>query len=295
MSRPPFVELPAAARAYRLETARGSFAVLDAAPQGPARGTALLLPGFTGSKEDFVALLQPLAEAGWRAVAVDGRGQYETGGPRDEAAYARAELAADVHAQAEALAAGPVHVVGHSFGGLVARSAVMAGGGPWASLTLISSGPAAIEEGQRLRAGMLVDALRVMDLEQVWQAMRAMDAVGGVPAAGAGAAGVVSTGPVEEFLRRRWLANVPEQLSAAARQLVAEPDLVAELAAVALPKLVVSGEVDQAWPVPWLDEMALRLAARREVVAGAEHSPNAERPAATAEVLSDFWGSLCPA
>lgn len=278
------MEVPDSTRAYRLRTARGTFAVLDAEPSGTPHGTALLLPGFTGSKEDFVALLDPLAEAGWRAVAVDGRGQYETGGPPEESAYALAELAADVLAQAEALG-GPVHVLGHSFGGLVARSAVLRGG-PWASLTLMSSGPAAVHTDQRERAGMLVQALATMDLESVWHAMRALDGEGAGTAAGGG------VDAVEEFLYRRWVANVPAQLIAAARVLMAEPDRVAELAAVALPTLVVSGEVDQAWPVPWLDEMAERLAARREVITGAEHSPNAEAPRETAEVLIDFWASV---
>jgi pimeloyl-ACP methyl ester carboxylesterase len=78
---------------------------------------------------------------------------------------------------------------------------------------------------------------------------------------------------------------------ATGRQLIAEPDRVGELAAVAaLPKLVVSGEVDHVWPVPWLDAMAERLSARRVVIEGAEHSPNAERPERTALALARFWG-----
>ncbi|MGW7003475.1 alpha/beta fold hydrolase [Streptomyces sp. NPDC054933] len=301
MSRPPMLELPQSVRAYRLSTARGSFAVLDA---GDARrGTALLVPGFTGSKEDFNGLLAPLADAGWRVVAVDGRGQYETGGPGDESAYAQRELAADVVAQAEALGADRVHLVGHSFGGLVSRAAVLGGAGPWASLTLMSSGPAAIDTGQQERTKMLLDALAVMDMEGIWQAMQELDvqeagpaeATATDPTAGPAAAaprtGTLPPG-LDEFLHRRWLANVPELLIATGRQMLSEPDRVAELAAVELPKLVVSGEVDYAWPAPWLDAMAERLGARREVIAGAEHSPNAERPAATAAVLDGFWGSV---
>ena len=42
---------------------------------GPCElGTVLLVPGYTGSKEDFIALLGPLAAAGRRVVAVDLRG-----------------------------------------------------------------------------------------------------------------------------------------------------------------------------------------------------------------------------
>lgn len=281
MSRPPTLELPAGARAYRLATARGGFAVLDAGTA--VLGTALLVPGFTGSKEDFIALLEPLALAGYRVVAVDGRGQHETGGPAEESAYAQHELAADVLAQTDALGAtGPVHVLGHSLGGLIVRAAAIAAPElSWASLTIMSSGPAAIAAEQQARTRLLVEALPVMGMEGVWQAMRAMDAENAdapdLPPA------------VGEFLYRRWMGNVPEQLIATGRQLIAEPDRVAELAAVPIRVLVLSGAVDYAWPPEWLDDMALRLGARRVVVKGAEHSPNVEQPEATAEALIDFW------
>ena len=35
------------------------------------RGDVLLVPGFTGSKEDFIAILEPLAAFGWRVAAMD--------------------------------------------------------------------------------------------------------------------------------------------------------------------------------------------------------------------------------
>ncbi|WP_225846236.1 alpha/beta fold hydrolase [Streptomyces sp. HPF1205] len=292
MSRPTSLDLADNVTARRLETSRGGFAVLDAAPdpKAPPRGTALLIPGFTGSKEDFLDLLGPLTAAGFRVVAVDGRGQYESDGPRSEAAYTRAELAADVTAQAKAVSAAyggvPLHVLGHSLGGLLVRSAVLADGpAPYASLTLMSSGPAAISEEQQRRTQALVDFLPTTDMETAWRVMRSMDAEPeDVDAPDAGTPAWLT-----EFLHRRWVRTVPEQLIATATQLMTEPDRVAELAAVPLPKLVLSGEVDYAWPVPWLDEMAERLGARRVVIKGAEHSPNAERPAETAAALLAFW------
>ncbi|WP_327288888.1 alpha/beta fold hydrolase [Streptomyces sp. NBC_01198] len=289
MSRPTTLALPEHTTSHRLDTSRGSFAVLDTAPapDAPAQhGTALLVPGFTGSKEDFLDLLAPLSAAGFRVVAVDGRGQHESGGPRDEAAYAQRELAADVVAQGAALAARgdgrPLHLLGHSLGGQIVRAAVLAGGQEaWASLTLMSSGPAEVAPEQQVRTQLLIDHLPTMDMETAWQAMRALDADReGVPATPAW---------LDDFLHRRWVTTVPEQLIATARQLMAEPDRVAELAAVALPKLVLSGEVDYAWPIPLLDVMAERLGARRVVIKGAEHSPNAERPAETASALIAFW------
>src|SRR5690349_6857360 len=49
----------------------GPVAILDASPTTVVRGTALLVPGFTGSKEDFAPILDPLREAGYRTVAMD--------------------------------------------------------------------------------------------------------------------------------------------------------------------------------------------------------------------------------
>lgn len=181
MSKPPRLTLPSVARAYRLGTARGEFAVHEAGE--PLRGTALLVPGFTGSKEDFIGLLEPLAAAGYRVVAVDGRGQYESPGPRDESAYGCEELARDLLAQARALDAGPVHLVGHSLGGLICRAAVLRDPAPFASLTLMSSGPAAITENQQARTKLLIAALETLrdDMAAVWDAMRAQDPPNAVP------------------------------------------------------------------------------------------------------------------
>ncbi|MDK0522040.1 alpha/beta fold hydrolase [Streptomyces sp. ML-6] len=281
MSRPHTFTPPPCAHAHRLRTARGDFAVLDAPPSGAVRGTALLLPGYTGSKEDFVALLEPLSAAGYRTVAVDGRGQYESEGTDRQETYEQGELARDVLAQAAALEAGEggVHLLGHSLGGQIARAAVLLDASPFRSLTLMSSGPAAVVEAQQLKVKMLSDALATLTMAQVWDAMRAFD-----PPEDAATDG--------EDLRRRWLRHRPAQLIATGRQLATEPDRVAELAAAGLPLHVLSGERDDVWPVPLLDEMAARLDARRTRIAGAEHSPNTDRPQETAAALVAFWDGL---
>ncbi|MEV0533140.1 alpha/beta fold hydrolase [Kitasatospora sp. NPDC050463] len=295
MSTPPFLTLPRCARALRVATARGEFAALRAEPSGAVRGAALLVPGFTGSKEDFIALLEPLAAAGYRVTAIDQRGQHESGGPDDPAAYAVDALGADVRALTEVLAEGaaPLHLLGHSFGGQVAREAVLAatadGPLPWSSLTLMSTGPASIQPGEAERTKLLIDVLPSMSLEEIWQVLQQMDQ----QARDQGGDEARRPSPeVSEFLHRRWLANVPQALATTGAHLIAAPDRVDELAATAsaLPALVLSGVRDYAWPVPEQTRMAERLGARRVVIEDAGHSPNAERPAATAEALADFWG-----
>ncbi|RKE21007.1 alpha/beta fold hydrolase [Streptomyces sp. TLI_171] len=280
MSTPPFLKLPGCVRAVRVAGLAG----LCGEPGGAVRGTALLVPGFTGSKEDFIALLEPLAEAGFRTVAVDQRGQFESGGPDDPAAYTIEALGADVRALAGQLgASGPLHLLGHSFGGQVVREAVLQDPDeqPWSSLTLLSTGPGAIDPAEGARTALLLDALGSMDLESIWQVMREMEGERVPPL----------DPEIAEFLHRRWLGNHPRALRAAAAHLVSAPDRVAELAAVGLRTHVLSGERDYAWPVPEQSRMAERLGAHRTVIAGAGHSPNAERPAETAAALAAFWSA----
>ncbi|MEV5617005.1 MULTISPECIES: alpha/beta fold hydrolase [Streptomyces] len=287
MSRPPTFTPPPCATARVLRTARGDFAVLDAVPDAPARATALLLPGYTGSKEDFIALLEPLCAAGYRVVAVDGRGQYESEGTDRQEDYAQDELARDVLAQAAALTSsgpteggGTLHLLGHSLGGQISRAAVLLDATPFRSLTLMSSGPAAVVPAQQEKVKMLGDALAVLTMDEVWEAMRALD-----PPQDA------DTGDGED-MRRRWLRHNPAQLIATGAQLAAEPDRVDELAALGLPVHVLSGERDDVWPVEQFDAMARRLAAHRTTIAGAEHSPNTARPHETASALAAFWDTV---
>ncbi len=289
MSRPPTFTPPSGVHAAPLRTERGTFAVLDARPGGTPRGTVLLLPGFTGSKEDFITVLRPLADAGYRAVAVDGRGQYESPGPKeDQTPYEQGELALDVLAQTRAAdGAGPFHLLGHSLGGQIARAAAILDPAPFRTLTLMSSGPAEIDPAQQEKTALLAQALGLMTMGEVWDAMQAVETP--APEEPGEAARPAEDPVLEAALRRRWLLHSPAQLIATGRALRAEPDRVAEVRATGLPVHVVSGTQDDTWPVPLLDDMAVRLDAHRTVVEDAGHSPNTDNPQDTAEALVAFW------
>ncbi|MFE7413691.1 alpha/beta fold hydrolase [Streptomyces laurentii] len=284
MSKPRSLALPPRTRTYRLSTARGEFAVLDTAPPAgvPRHGTALLLPGFTGSKEDFLALLGPLSEAGYRAVAVDGRGQHETPGPRGRAAYRRKALALDAVAQAAALGDGPAHLLGHSFGGLVARAAADLAPEAYLSLTLLSSGPGRVARGQRVRVRALRTALALLSKERVWSATRWLDTRGEEP-------GAADPPEIVRFLRRRWMRTRIAQLAGAGRLLVGDPDGTATLRSLPLPLHIAYGAEETVWPVPDLAAAAARTGAHHTVVAGAGHSPNVSHPVELAARLTAFW------
>ncbi|MGW0467057.1 alpha/beta fold hydrolase [Streptomyces sp. NPDC003027] len=282
MSKPRSLELPPRTRAYQLVTARGGFAVLDTAPAGEVRGTVLLLPGYTGSKEDFLALLGPLSEAGYRAVAVDGRGQHETPGPRHRSAYSRRALALDAVAQAVALGDGPVHLLGHSFGGLVARSAAWLAPEVFRSLTLLSSGPGRVARPQRVRVRMLRGALALLPKERVWLATRWLDSRGEAP-------GFTDPPEIVLFLRRRWMRTRIIQLSSAGRLLRRERDGTAQLARLTVPLHIAYGDGEMVWSVAELAAAARTTGAQHTVVVGAGHSPNVSHPQELADRLTAFW------
>ncbi|SDM15358.1 Pimeloyl-ACP methyl ester carboxylesterase [Nonomuraea maritima] len=283
MSTPRFLDLPPGAAPQKIETPLGTFAALEALPVNGVveRWPALLVPGLTGSKEDFIAVLMTLAQSGRRVVAVDLRGQYETPGPDDPSAYTCAALGADVDTLAQIVGGGEaVHLVGHSFGGLVAREAVIDGRTKFASFTLMSSGPGAIEGLRAHNGRKILEEVPELGLEHVWQTRFE-------PAALADDV----TPEIRQFLHRRLLSNSPTALIHMAEQALTMRDRTDELAEMELPTLVLYGEHDDGWPPESQSEMAARLGAESVVVPGAVHSPAVEAPETTATALVRFWNT----
>jgi pimeloyl-ACP methyl ester carboxylesterase len=264
-----------------LDVPGGQIAALQAGPI-PAE-PVLLVPGYTGSKEDFATILDPLAEAGYRVTSIDMRGQYESPGHGEAANYSVETLGDDLRAVAAQLG-DRVHLVGHSFGGLVARAAVIGKPAGFASLTLLGSGPAGLDGGRRARMEMLRPVLAKYGIAAVYDAMEALSA--------AEPGYVAPPAEIAAFLRLRFLAGDPAMLLGMGDALINEPDRVDELASVDVPVLVMCGIGDDAWTPEVQTHMAERLGAPYVEVPNSMHSPAVENPGFTAEALVTFWRSV---
>ncbi|MDO9380658.1 MAG: alpha/beta hydrolase [Nocardioidaceae bacterium] len=273
MSTPRSLTVPAGVHLVTVSTPRGELAGLEAVPDGEARGHVLLVPGFTGSKEDFTPVLPLLAAAGWHATAYDQRGQWQSEGA-DDADYSLEGFAADALA-IRAVASRDhrtSHLVGHSFGGLVAQAAVLADPSAWSGLTLLCSGPGAFDVPDKLaQLRAFVHAVDDLGLEALHR-VRAADAEPATP-------------QVQQFLHDRFVANTPRSVAAIAGHLTTAPDRVDAVAATGVPVHVVRGRDDDAWPHAVQDEMAARYGTTVLVVDGSAHSPAVENPPAAARAL----------
>ncbi len=270
MSTPQTLEVPDGVDRTTIETPRGSFAAHVVRVEVP-RAHVLLVPGWTGSKEDFTQVLPLVAAAGFDVTAYDQRGQYETPGSSD-ADYSLDGFGADAVAVARSASDAPSHLLGHSFGGLVAQSAVIADVAAWRSLSLLCTGPAALGSSPARPLDRMVAAIDAgVPLAEVQNAVR-------------GAGFGTEPADIEAFLAERFTRNDRTSLREITQHLIDAPDRLDQVAASGLPVWVGRGERDDAWPYAVQESMAERLGTTVRLI-DAEHSPGVQNP----QGLADAW------
>ena len=236
----------------------------------------VLLHGFTDSWHSFRLVLPGLADHA-RCLAPDQRGHGRSAGPADD--YSAVAYAADAAAFVEALGLGPVALVGHSMGGLVARKVALAR-------------PDLVEKLVLVAAPLRMDNPGVRELE----------------AGIAGFAGAVPRAFAEEFqagcvcdrsaLPDGFFAACVDASAGVAPRVWRETlaglladDHAARLGEIRCPTLVIGGREDAFFGPAEQEELARALPRGRLLLYdGAGHSPHWEMPdrfvADVAEFLS---------
>ncbi|MRX42658.1 alpha/beta fold hydrolase [Agromyces sp. Q22] len=237
---------------------------------GPADGPrVLLVPGATGSKEDFLLLAPPLVRAGFRVESFDLAGQYESAeaGPWNldppRARYDERLFVEDLIAVLESRDA-PAHVLGYSFAGTVAQRALSERPDRFTSLTLLSAPPIS---GQAFRG-----------LKRIGPFAGAASAASGAGLMVWGIRNNLNRVPPGRlaFVRERFALTRRDSVTDIIGLMMRTPDLTGPTARSAIPKLVAVGEHDL-WPRSLHERFASEIGARLAVYR-AGHSPCEQSP-----------------
>ncbi len=264
-----WARIPPGIERWSIAAPSGTLAGIRAGAAGHPR--ILLVPGVTGSKEDFLLMLPLLAAAGFRVESYDLAGHYESidAGPErldpPRRRYDHELFVDDLLAVIDS-GDGPVHLLGYSFAGTVAQLAAVRHPERIASLTLLSCPPVA---GQTFRAtkSALGPLSRVIGGRQ--------------------GAGLILWGIRRNFNRtpqHRYdfvMARMPRLRRSAIDDVIGlmrrTPDLAGELAGLPQPKLVAYGAHDL-WPSQAHERFARDIGARVVRYEEAGHSPCEETP-----------------
>lgn len=277
MSLSPILDLPVNAALLEVPSNGSVLAVLEIKPQGEQLGVVQLVHGFTGSKEDFWDLAPLLAKAGYHVISHDHRGHNQST-HADVSTYTLNQFADDVIAVQDALAIEKVHLLGHSFGGLVSRLAAIKHPDRFESFTLFCTGPGPTSTVHRI--ANLQKFMRGKTMLETWNALRDNPD------------SEIAFGPNDSWpahIFKRWTSTDPEALMATVDMIVNEPDRTDELKNTGINFHAVYGEFDDAWSPAEQDAVAARLGAPVSVISGCGHCPNEEDPVQTVKILTSFW------
>jgi pimeloyl-ACP methyl ester carboxylesterase len=286
LSTPPYLGLPPGTCRVGLSVCAGPLAALETLPpEGvETRAEVICVPGFTGSKEDFLPMFEQLGRAGIRVLSFDQRGQCDSPGLPLQKPYTLDGFGEDLREliTQRAEAGIPVHLFAHSFGGYVARRALTNGPSlPLATVTLLGSGPGALPPPASYRVRLFLAVTKVLS-PVTGNRLLLLDRH--------------ANPEVQSFLRHRIRGNDVRSLRAIARRLLSEPDRVEEFAEVLerdeLPCFVMFGADESTWSPAEQRAMAERLGVPFAAIPGGGHSVNVQQPKRVVDALLGFWASV---
>lgn len=247
---------------------------------GAADGTTVVLLHSVGLDRTFWEPVSAALEDRFTTLRVDLRGHGES--PSPPGPWSLEDLADDVAAVIGSLGVDSAHVVGQSFGGLVAQH--LAVRHPALVTRLVLSGTSCTTS----------ETERAVFLDRATEA----EAEGMEPVAKAAIARWFTAAgmdlPVVELVRRRLLANDPDSWAKTFRA-IAEHNVLDRLRDVHARTLVATGAADVATPPRFAEEMAAALPnCELRILDGVPHMGYLEQPELFARTIVDFFDDVRP-
>jgi 3-oxoadipate enol-lactonase len=215
-----------------------------------------------------------------RVICYDHRGHGSSAAPAGP--YAMADLADDAARLLRELDSGPVVWVGLSMGGMVGQELALRHP-PLVAALVIANSTSGYPEEARAMWRQRIDTVRAGGIEAI------ADAVMGRYFSDAFRAGHAAT--VARFRRRLTTTDVEAYVGCCAA--VAGIDTTERLPRIAVPALVIAGELDAGTPLPMSETLAQRIpGARLAVLQDASHLSATEQPEQFSQVVSQFMLGL---
>ena len=275
-------------RARLVDLGDVSLHVLDA---GEGGRPVMLVHGFTATADEVAGIVEPLAGAGWHAVAPDLRGHGRSDRPTEAGAYSLEIMAADVLRLADWLGWDRFALLGHSMGGGIAQLIALDHPDRLTGLVLASTfhGPVPGITMDLIQLGQWV--VQAAGMEGLADAQAARQAESPESVAAHERLEQAIPGYAEQS-RARLVSTSPDMWMAMAPLFVDQEDRLERLTKLEVPTAVIVGELDGT-----MFDDCRRLAeaipgAHLTVLPGAGHVPQLEAPDAWWEAVSGFLSRL---
>jgi pimeloyl-ACP methyl ester carboxylesterase len=254
-----------AASTIQVATIAGTIQVREWPALGQRRGDAFLIHGLFADAESYMVLARRLAKGGLRVLAIDLPGH---GG--SEAAGTTLDELVDITATVlRALAVGPVRLVGHSLGAMIA--AKIASEGEVALDHLLLLAPAGL--GKEIDAGFIDGMIAADSVADLERALAKLDG------------GALSPSYLQALLariqaRRPMLRDLADSINDGGMQ---RHSIVADLERVKVPLTAIFGLKDRI--IPWQHAAQLPAHAAVHFAKNAGHMPHWAAPNLAADLL----------
>lgn len=249
---------------------------LVTAAWGPKDGVpVLLLPGITGSKEDFSLIGPALGSNGYRALAVDLAGQFASG---DAGPDRNGHWSLDLHTE-DALAIlrqiGRAHLVGYSYSGVVASNVAVTNPELLRSVVYLSAPPISGDSFRKMRVIGIFSRFVTPKMGSAILRGAIRNGINWLPR------------KRKEFIKYRLKFTRKQSVDDTMATMMDVPNYEKTLASSTLPLLVTAGSGDL-WSLKTHRAFAQRIGARFKAYRSG-HSPAESKPEEYARDLVAFF------